>query len=75
MSSVKNGMTAEEIDAELERTTLEMEEKQLNGEYIHAEHCRLRAEQLKRDYEVRRLYELKEKQRREKKELADTHHE
>lgn len=43
MSSVKNGMTAEEIDAELERTTLEMEEKQINGEYIQAEHCRVRA--------------------------------
>ena len=41
MSTLKNGLTAEEIDAEMERKFLEMEEKQIEGSYMEAEMCRV----------------------------------
>lgn len=52
-----------------------MEEKQTQGSYVEAETCRKRVEELKKDYEARRLYELKQKQKKEARDLEDTHKE
>jgi hypothetical protein len=41
-----------------------MEEFQQCSNYIEAEKCRLAIEQLKKDYESRKLYELEYKHRR-----------
>lgn len=71
MNSSKVDLSAEEIDAEIERQTKEMGERQRNGDYIEAEGCRAKIEQLKKDYELKRLSELKRKQRRETKKLEN----
>ena len=74
MSSKKKvDMTAEEIEAQIERKNSDMTEGQRNGNYVEAENCRVAIEQLKKDYEVRRLYELNEKQKQENSELARSH--
>lgn len=43
--------------------------RQRNGDYIEAQACRTKIQQLKKDYELRRLSELKRKQKKEAKKL------
>lgn len=50
MSANKSYNTAEEIEAQLEIKTREMEDHQRNGNYIEAETCRIHTEQLKKDF-------------------------
>ena len=71
MNSPKNKFSAEEIDAEIERQLQEMSERRRNGEYIEAEGCRTKIEQLKKDFEQKRLLELKRKQKKETKKLEN----
>ena len=51
-----------------------MEEFQRNGNYVEAENCRINVEQLKKDYQARKLYELNMKHKQENTDLAHTHH-
>ena len=46
---------------------------QEKGNYVDAETCRLNVEQLKKDFEIQRLYELEQNQKREREDLARTH--
>ena len=50
-----------------------MEEAQKNGNYVEAENCRTTVEQLKKDFETRKLYELNVKHKQENNDLASTH--
>ena len=50
-----------------------MEESQRNGNYVEAENCRATVEQLKKDFEARKLYELNMKHKQENNDLARTH--
>jgi hypothetical protein len=50
-----------------------MEEHQRNGNYVDAETCRVTVEQLKKDFESRKLYELDQKHKQESGDLARTH--
>lgn len=52
-----------------------MEEFQQNSNYVQAEKSRVAIEQLKKDFEARKLYELEQKHRREINELEKTHEE
>lgn len=65
--------TAEEIEAQLEVKTRQMEDHQRNGNYVDAESCRLTVEQLKKDFEARKLYQLEQKHKQECSDLARTH--
>ena len=44
-----------------------------NGNYVDAEHNRLKLEQLKKDLEARTLYEMDLRQKRELNDLAKSH--
>lgn len=61
MSASKISASAEEIEAQLELKINEMENYQKNGNYVDAETCRITVEQLKKDFEARKLYELEQK--------------
>lgn len=50
-----------------------MEDHQRNGNYVEAETCRVNVEQLKKDYESRKLYELQQKHKQQNTDLARTH--
>jgi len=65
MSSSKISHTAEEIEAMLETKTREMVDFQQNSNYVEAEKARVAIEQLKKDFEARKLYELEQKHKSE----------
>lgn len=50
-----------------------MEDCQRTGNYVEAENCRVSVEQLKKDFETRKLYELNMKHKHENTELSNTH--
>lgn len=75
MSASKNNMSAEEIEANLERKVREMEDSQHNGNYVEAQNCRVMVEQLKKDFQARKLYELNAKHKHENSDLSHTHNE
>lgn len=49
-----------------------MAEHQKTGNYIEAEKLRVMSEQLKKDLEARRIYEMEQKHHQEKTDLART---
>ena len=65
MSSIKNGRSADQIETDLNRTIQKMLELQDKGEYVEAEDLRVKSEQLKKQYEKRRLYEMELRHRDE----------
>ena len=46
-----------------------MNEGKKNGNYAEAENCRLAIEELKKDYEVRKKYDLDQKQKQEREDV------
>lgn len=50
-----------------------MQEHQKNGNYVEAETQRLNSEQLKKDLEARRIYEMEQKHGQETNDLKRAH--
>ena len=70
MSEMKVNRSADEIETHLNQTQAQMMEHQKNGNYIEAENLRVTAEQLKKDLETRRVYEMEMRQNQEHGDLT-----
>lgn len=73
MSEVKINRSADEIETALNQTLSLMHEHQKNGNYVEAENHRLASEQLKRDLEARRIYEMEQRHAQENSDLNRAH--
>ena len=58
MSDIKVNRSSDEIETHLNQTLAQMMEHQKNGNYVEAENLRVTSEQLKKDLETRRVYEM-----------------
>ncbi len=75
MSEFKNSRSSEELEAMLNQTLAQMMENQKGGQYVEAENLRVMSEQLKRDLEARRVYEMEQRHNQENNDLIRSHQE
>ena len=75
MSEFKNTRSSEELEAMLNQTLAQMMENQKGGQYVEAENLRVMSEQLKRDLEARRVYEMEQRHNQENNDLIRSHQE
>lgn len=73
MSEVRINRSADEIETALNQTLAQMHEHQKNGNYVEAETQRLASEQLRRDLEARRVYEMEQRHAQEDSDLDRAH--
>ena len=73
MSDIKVNRSADEIQTHLERTLSTMLECQKNGLYVEAENHRVLSEQLKKDLQARRIYQMQEKHNQQHNDLKRAH--
>lgn len=59
----------------LNQTLAQMIENQKNGQYVEAENLRITSEQLKKDLEARRVYEMEQRHNQENNDLVRSHEE